>query len=292
MQICVPFPAWFVLEAGLKTLMPVLVALGILTSVSLAHASPEGERQKLATHFASLLPDVKPDDYRFGALALDPDLMAQYRSIMEFPPFSGELEKAERLWNTPFASGRTYADCLPNGGRMIAGNYPLFDERRGRVVTLEDAVNDCRVANGEKPWAYGDPRTMGLLTAHLRALSDGMKVNIKVEGEAALRAFEDGKRTFYRRVGQLNFSCASCHVTNVGRRLRADLLSPAVGQATHWPVFRGGDQLVTLQKRYEGCYRDMRHVPDAPGSARFNNLEYFHAYLSNGLEMKASVFRK
>jgi sulfur-oxidizing protein SoxA len=33
-------------------------------------------------------------------------------------------------------------------------------------------------------------------------------------------------------------------------------------------------------------------VPDKPGSTRFNNLEYFHSYLSNGMEMKASVFRK
>ncbi len=65
-----------------------------------------------------------------------------------------------------------------------------------------------------------------------------------------------------------------------------------LGQATHWPVFRGGDTLVTLQKRYEGCHRSTRHEPDKAGSARYNNLEYFHAYMSNGLEMKAAVYRK
>lgn len=276
----------------MKIIIHVLAGLGILAGAFAAHASPEGERQKLVNHYASRFPDIKPEDYKFGALAFDPDLMAQYRSIMEFPPFSGELEKGEKLWKAPFASGKTYADCLPNGGRMIAGNYPMYDNKRGRVVTLEDAVNDCRVANGEEPWTYGDPKTMGLLTAYLRTLSDGMKMNIKVEGEGALQAFEDGKRTFYQRAGQLNFSCASCHVANAGNRLRTEILSPAVGQATHWPVFRGGDQLVTLQKRYEGCFRDVRHVPDAPGGTRFNNLEYFHSYLSNGLEMRAAVFRK
>lgn len=269
-----------------------LAALGILAGAAAAHAGPEDERRKLVTHFASRFPDIKPENYVFGAMAFDPDLMAQYRSIMEFPPFSGELEKGEKLWKAPLASGKTYAECLPNGGRMIAGNYPLFDNARGRVVTLEDAVNDCRVANGEEPWTYGDPRTMGLLTAYLRTLSDGMTMNIRVEGEAALQAFEDGKRTFYRRVGQLNFSCASCHVANAGNRLRTETISPAVGQASHWPVFRGGDQLVTLQKRYETCFRDARHVPDVPGSVRFNNLEYFHAYLSNGLLLRASVFRR
>jgi hypothetical protein len=37
----------------------------------------------------------------------------------------------------PLKSGKTYADCLPNGGRMIAGDYPKFDDAKGKVVTLE-----------------------------------------------------------------------------------------------------------------------------------------------------------
>lgn len=254
--------------------------------------SPEADRGKLVSQFSAAFPDIKVGDYIHGALAFDPDSMAQYRSIMQLPPFLSTLEAAERLWHTPFRNGKTYADCLPNSGRMIAGNYPLFDPVRGRVVTLETAINDCRLANGEAAYSYGDPATMGLLTAHLRTLSDGMKMNIKVEGEAALQAYADGKKTFFSRAGQLNYSCANCHVDNVGNRLRSEILSPAVGQATHWPVFIGGDQLVTLQKRYQRCHRDVRHVPDEVGSTRYDNLEYFHAYLSNGLPLQASVFRK
>ena len=49
---------------------------------------------------------------------------------------------------------------------------------------------------------------------------------------------------------------------------------------------------MTLQKRYEGCHRSTRHEPDKAGSPRYNNLEYFHAYMSNGLEMEAAVYRK
>ena len=268
------------------------MGLGVLMGAAVANAGPEEDRTKMANLFKSKYPDVKQDDYVYGALAFDPDSMAQYKSIMEFPPYSGELDKGEKLWKAPLKSGKTYASCFPNDGKMIAGNYPMFDNAKGKVVTLEDALNDCRKANGEEPYVYGDPKTMGLLTAYMRTLSDGMKMNIKVEGEGAMKAFEDGKKTYYQRTGQFNFSCASCHVDNAGNRLRSEILSPVTGQATHWPVFRGGDQLVTLQKRYEGCYRNVRHVPDKPGSTRFNNLEYFHSYLSNGLEMQASVFRK
>lgn len=269
-----------------------LAGLGVMLGAISAHAGPEEDRQKMMVTFKSKFPDVKPDDYVHGALSFDPDAMSQYKSIMEFPPYSSEIDKGEKMWKTPMKSGKTYADCLPNGGKDIAGNYPIFDNTKGKVVTLEDAINACRVANGEEAWKYGDAKTMSLLTAYMRTLSDGMKMNIKVEGEGALKAYEAGKKTFYSRAGQLNFSCANCHVDYAGVRIRSELLSPVVGQATHWPVFRGGEQLVSLQKRYEGCQNNVRHAPDKPGSTRYNNLEYFHSYMSNGLEMRASVFRK
>lgn len=280
------------MKRGIKRWALVVASLSLCAGTLSALANPEQERQKLVNHYLAKFPDIRFEDYIHGALAFEPDAMAQYRSIMEFPPFAGQLERAERMWQTPFNSGKTYADCLPNRGRMIAGDYPRFDPVKGRVVTLEDLVNECRVSHGEDAYSPGDPRTMGLLTVYLRSLSNGMKMNIKVEGEGALKAFEDGRRSFYQRVGQLNFSCASCHVDNAGVRLRSEILSPAIGQATHWPVFRGGDQLVTLQGRFESCYRDIRHVPDAPGSVRFNNLEYYLSYLSNGLTLQSGVFRK
>ena len=276
----------------MKKLVIALAGLGVLMGTVSANAGPEEDRQAAISILKGKLPNVKLEDYIYGALALDPDAMSQYNSIMEFPPYSDEIEKGEKLWKTPLKSGKTYADCLPNGGKMIAGNYPMFDNAKGKVVTLEDAINACRVANGEEAYKNADPKTMGLLTAYMRTLSDGMKFDIKVEGEGALKAYEDGKKTFFKRAGQLNFSCGNCHVDNAGVRIRSEILSPVVGQATHWPVFRGGDQLTTLQKRYEGCQNNVRHVPDKAGSTRYNNLEYFHSYMSNGLELKASVFRK
>jgi sulfur-oxidizing protein SoxA len=152
--------------------------------------------------------------------------------------------------------------------------------------------NDCRTANGEEAYKVSDMKTMGVLTAYMRTLSDGMLMNVKVEGPKAMAAYEDGKKSFFSRKGQLNFACATCHVQNAGVRLRSELLSPAVGHAVHWPVFRGGDNLVTLQQRYDGCFKQVRAVPPAQGSTTMNNLEYFHSSLSNGLPMKASVFRK
>lgn len=269
-----------------------IAGLGIALGVASAHASPESDRQEFIKYYTEKYPNVKVEEYVYGALAFDADSKAQYDAIMEFPPFESQVEAGRKLWETPFKNGKTYADCLPNGGKQIAGNYPMFDEAKGKVVTLHDAINDCRTANGEEAFKVNDMKTMGALTAHMRTLSDGMLMNVKVEGPKAMAAYEDGKKTFFSRKGQLNFACATCHVQNAGSRLRSELISPAVGHAVHWPVFRGGDNLVTLQQRYQGCFSQVRAVPPPQGGTTMNNLEYFHSALSNGLPMQASVFRK
>lgn len=269
-----------------------MAGLGIALGAATAHATPEADRQEMTKYYTDKYPNVKVEDYVFGALAFDADSKSQYDAIMEFPPFDSEIEKSRKMWETPFKNGKTYASCLPNGGKQIAGNYPLFDEAKGKVVTLHDAINDCRTANGEEAYKVDDMKTMGLLTAYVRSLSDGMIVNIKAESPRAMAAYEDGKKTFFTRKGQLNFACASCHIQNVGLRLRSELISPAVGHTGHWPAFRGGDNLWTLQRRYEACFSQVRHVPPPQGSTTMNNLEYFHSALSNGMPMKANVFRK
>jgi len=276
----------------MNKLLTGLLGLGVLLSSFTALATPEQDRQALIKHYTKKYPNVKVDDYVYGALAFDADSKAQYNSIMEFPPFESVLDDGRKMWETPFKNGKKYADCFPNGGKQIAGSYPQFDEAKGKVVTLHDALNNCRVANGEEALKVNDMKTMGTLTSYMRTLSDGMLMNVKVEGPKAMAAYEDGKKTFYSRKGQLNFACATCHVQNGGNYLRSELLSPVIGHAVHWPVFRAGDNLVTLQQRYQGCFTQVRQVPPPQGGVVMNNLEYFHSSLSNGLPMKASVFRK
>ncbi len=274
-----------------KLLMAILGASLTFGAISV-QAGPEQDRKEMLDYFKSKFPNVKFEDYVNGAFVFSPDALAQYNSIMEFPPFVTAVEAGEKMWNTPFKNGKTYASCFPNGAKNIAGHYPYFDEKLGKVATFEMAINSCRKANGEDEFKYNDAKTMGTLTAYARTLSDGMKMQVKVEGEKALQAYEVGKRHFFERRGQLNFSCATCHVQQSGNLLRTEYLSPALGQTTHWPVFRGGDNLVTLHVRYRGCNAQVRAKPFEPGSEEFNNLEYFHSYLSNGLPMQASVFRK
>ena len=102
----------------------------------------------------------------------------------------------------------------------------------------------------------------------------------------AVAAYEEGKKFYYQKRGQLNFSCANCHVTGGGMNIRADLLSPALGQTSHFPVYRkkwGG--LGTLHRRYGGCNGQVRAKPFKAQSKIYRNLEYFHTYMSNGIPL-------
>jgi len=257
-----------------------------------AQASPEQDRAAFIALYHDKFPAAALEDYVNGALMLSADAKAQFDSIMEFPPFQGDIDRGRTLWETPFRNGKTFASCYANGGRNIAGNYPYYDSRNDRVVTFEMDINRCLRDNSEAEYKFSDKATMGILTAYARTLSDGMRVNVRVAGAGALAKYEQGKKLYFTRIGQYNFACASCHMANAGKILRTEILSPTVGQTTHWPVFRGGDNLNTLHMRYRRCMEQMRASPFPAGSEELNNLEYFQSYLSNGLPMRASVYRK
>jgi sulfur-oxidizing protein SoxA len=269
----------------------VVASLLLACTVHAAALDPEAERVRLVEMFTQRFPGVPLEDYVYGAMIASPGAREQYDQIMEFPPFLGDIDAGRRLWETPFRNGRRFADCFPDGGRNVVGDYPYYDPAVRRVVTFEGALNRCLQANGEATLPHGQ-RQMGLLTAYARTLSDGMKMNVRVESPAARAKFEAGRDLFFRRVGQLNAACAGCHLYNAGNTMRMEIISPALGHATHWPIFRGGEELMTFQGRFKRCMEQMRAVPYGHESEEWNNLEYFLSYLSNGIPLKSSVLRK
>lgn len=256
-----------------------------------ASAGPVDDRKALIDHYKQRIPGVKFEDYVLGALALNKDALGQYESIMIFPPFVNDVDDGRKTWEKPFKNGKNFASCFDGGGKNVAGNYPQFDNASGKVVTFENALNACLRRNDEPELKYGS-KELGLLSAYVKSLSDGMKVQVKVEGPVALAAYEKGKTYYYSRRGQLNFSCASCHIDNVGNFVRSEQLSPMIGQAAHWPEFRAGTELTTLQRRFQQCNSQTRAAPLEFNSEEYNNLEYFLTYMSNGLPMQTPVFRK
>src|SRR5438128_2753034 len=255
---CMRFPR---LAAG-------ILALGGSLAAAFAFGAPEAVRNDIVKRLQQQLPAITPADYSLGAAAFDAELRAGVDE--NATAGAGVLEAGRKLWNTKFRDGRSLAVCFPNAGRRIAANYPQYDARLKRVVTLEMAVNQCRKTHGEALYDPADAQTMGAVMAYLRSLSNGQKIAVRVPAGAEER-FEQGRRLYFTRLGQRNFACASCHVQSAGKLYADAALSPAVGQTSHWPVIREGKP-VTLQVRMRECLELMGAAAFAAGSDELNHL--------------------
>ena len=278
----------------MKKLLTIAATLGLISTASVAvQASPQEDLKEFRAYFAERFPDVPFKEYVNGVYAIDQASREQWEAIEEFPPYELNIDNGKTAFNTPFKNGKTYASCFRNDGDGIKQDYPYYDSATGKVVTLESAINDCRSNNGEEPlkWQKGE---IADISAYMAYTSRGNKTNVVVPGdEGAMAAYTRGKNHFYAKRGQLNMSCADCHRSNAGNRIRADLLSPALGHTTHFPVYRskwGG--LGTLHRRYGGCNKQVRAKPFKPQSDEYRALEYFHTYMSNGLVMNGPGARK
>ena len=75
--------------------------------------------------------------------------------------------------------------------------------------------------------------------------------------------------------------------------LRSELLGPALGQPTHFPIYRSKwGNMGTLHRRYSGCNKQVRAKPFKNQSDEYRALEYFHTYMSNGIEANGPGARK
>lgn len=253
----------------------------------LAFATPESSRMEVVSRLQAALPGVKPADYALGSAAVDPALREQLAAnAAAAEPL---LAEGKRLWTRKFKNGRSLEGCFPNGGRRVAATYPQFDARLKRIVTLEIAINQCLKSHGEPLYEMTDAATMGAVVAHARSLAAGRKLDVRVPARAE-PLFEEGRRLHSTRMGQRNFACASCHVQGAGKYFGDEALSPAAGHGLAYPVVRKGSA-VTLHARMRECLELMGAAPFPAGSDELNNLEYYLAFLGNGLTVSPNAWR-
>ena len=271
-----------------------LIMTGLLsTALSSAYATPEDDRKSMGKYFETRFPDVPREEFANGVYAYDKIGRESWEAIEEFPPYEIHIDEGIEMWEKPFANGKTYKDCFPDGP-VIAHKYPHWDKDKKMVMTLPLALNNCRKANAEKPLKYKKGSINNILS-YIAFESRGKKTQVVIpEGDAgAMAAYEEGKRFYFTRRGQLNFSCAACHVQNSGNQIRSDILSPTLGHTTHFPVYRSKWGTVgTLHRRFSGCNKQVRAKPFKAQGQEYRNLEYFLTYMSNGLELNGPGARK
>lgn len=286
----------------MKTIAIMLTVLGIAAAAPV-HAEPTADLKQFREFFKGKFPTVKFEDYANGLYALPgmDDYRAQWESINEFAPYELGLAEGKKEWETPFKNGGTYAGCFKNGGKNVAQHYPYWSEDAKEVRTAETDLFACLKKNGEeRPFTTADLDKDGKarvqlanLTAAFYRMSRGQRVSIDLSKPGALAAYEDGKKFWWARRGQLNFACANCHMDLAGKNMGGNQpLSAALGHPVGWPAFRiVWGQLETIHQRYATCNSQVRAKPLKHGSKTYNHLQLYETYLSTGLPLTAPTVR-
>jgi len=277
----------------LKTVVLSGVASLIVVASTHLHADATSDIEKIQNYMMKKFSKLSKQDFADGVYAIDKVSRESWEEIEEFPPYEIQIDDGKAMWDKKFANGKSYADCFKDGP-AVAAQYPHWDKEKSMVITLPLAINNCLKANDEKPLKYKKGKINDILS-FMAFESRGQVTDVKVPSDdpKAVEAFNKGKQFWLARRGQLNMSCASCHAQNAGNKIRADILSPALGQTTHFPVYRSKWGTVgTLHRRFSGCNKQVRAKPFKAQGEEYRNLEYFLTAMSNGIKLNGPGARK
>jgi sulfur-oxidizing protein SoxA len=211
------------------------------------------------------------------------------------------IEQGETLFRKPGKNGESCASChsTTNGKdpdlKGVATTYPKYDPGHKRVIGLEQRINMC-----QKKYKHDVPYPLGsmasnVVTSYVKFLSRRMPINVATEGAAAV-ALERGNMSFFKKAGQLNFSCADCHTTSSGKWLRGQRLSAIKPGGEHsetaatWPrhfIAIHDLGLISLRQRIRHCQVVTRTYPLPLHSQEYTDLELYLTSLAKGKPMLA-----
>ncbi|MGR8947490.1 MAG: sulfur oxidation c-type cytochrome SoxA [Gammaproteobacteria bacterium] len=264
----------------LKNLLRFFICFSFIAANAFA-ADVAADRREFREFYKQRFPELAVNDFVYGVYAIDEELRRQWEQVNEFPPYEFVLDEGQSLVAEPFPSGEGLLDCL--GPKPVA-RHPYFDDAEGRIITLGAAVNACRLDNGQTKLSYQKQPLQAIL-ARLSFLERGQaRATPEPSGAVAQAAYERGKAFFYTKRGQLNLSCANCHMQAVGKHLREQTLAPLLGVVNHFPIYslRAG-ALGSLHQRFVGCVEQVRGESPHLESREFRELEYFLSLMANGL---------
>lgn len=173
--------------------------------------------------------------------------------------------------------------------RGVAARYPAFDTALARPVTLAERINLCRTRHAALPAL--PPENEELLGLEIFVANASRAMPIAPPADARLAPFrEQGRRLYFQRQGQLDFSCAQCHDQHAGGRLAGSPIPQA--HPTGYPIYRLEWQGIgSLQRRLRNCQAGVRAEPYAYGSPEFVALELYLMQRAAGMMVETPAVR-
>ncbi|HEX3097818.1 MAG TPA: sulfur oxidation c-type cytochrome SoxA [Usitatibacter sp.] len=206
-------------------------------------------------------------------------------------PMALWVDRGRALW-AEARNARSCSGCHGDAAasmKGVAARYPRFDPALGRVVDLGQRIEACVEAAGRAPLPAESDDLLGL-TAYVALQSRGMPLEARIEGPARA-TWEKGRDLYFKRIGQLDMACTSCHDVSWGKTLLAEPISQ--GHPTGWPAYRLEWQRPgSLQRRLRACFNGVRAEMPPYDSSDLVALELYLAWRGQGLPLESPGVRR
>jgi L-cysteine S-thiosulfotransferase len=202
------------------------------------------------------------------------------------------VDEGRMLWNARTSTENSCGDCHHGAESMrgVATRYPAYSISLGRIINLEQRINQCRTERQHQSAFAYESRELLALTALVAFQSRGLPVQVVTDGSAA-SGYERGRAMFHTRRGQLNLSCANCHERHAGGRLHGETISQ--GQLNGYPLYRLLWQtLASSHRMFAWCNESVRAKTYAAGSQEYVDLELYVRSRGNDLPIETPAIRR
>lgn len=203
------------------------------------------------------------------------------------------VERGQELFNEKQdGTGKACSDCHGTDAQNIQpqsiARYPVYDENRGGIVTLQKSIGYCRNNIGSKALPTNHPDLVALET-FVRNRAHGEAVNVQVDGPMAA-LLEKGEKIYQTRYGLIDMSCSHCHSLYPGQMIRGQKISQ--GQGNGFPAYRLDiGEITNLHQRIQQCLTLMRAEPFDADSEEIKLLGLYIMSRSNGLRIETPAVR-
>ena len=253
----------------------------------------QAEIEDFRDYFLSRFPGVTVAEYNDGVNALPQNVRQSLNRdlLLAAPPYDDELEAGRIAWQTIMPSGASLADCFT--GKPPPTAYPYYFN--GEAHTISGDINSCLSQNGAKPIKINSI-DMARLVLAFKAPWRGLPMDVDFREAEIRRLYAKGRHAFWAKRGQMNLSCANCHVHNAGNRLRGQVLSAALGHGSGFPAYsirwrEGGTPIGTLYRRYDRCFALAGAAPLPADGETYLALEVYQTIMNQGIPLNAPSIR-
>jgi sulfur-oxidizing protein SoxA len=136
------------------------------------------------------------------------------------------------------------------------------------------------------------------LALYITSRSNGMKMNVTLRHPKEQEMYKAGEYLFFRRSGQTDFGCVTCHGEPNKRIRLQDLIhmtskEGVQGVVSTWPAYRGAHFVVrTMQWRLYDCFWQMRLPELTYASDMSVALTTYLHYQGNGAVTRVPGFKR